>query len=192
MTKSSATIFSLTARKDGLAKTPRVAIIAAMARNRVIGRNNTLPWRLSADLQHFRRLTTGHPILMGRLTFESLGRPLPNRTNIIMTTNRAFTAPGCLIAHSLDEALSMAAPYVPNEHPEIFVIGGANLYGQALPRADRLYLTQVQAQVEGDAWFPEFDRQAWQELACEARVADEKNQYACAFVTLERKNLRGD
>ena len=166
---------------------PRLALIAAMARNRVIGRHNTLPWRLPADMRRFRELTTGHPLLMGRRTFESLGRPLPLRSNIVMTSDRSFAPEGCLVAHSLEQALAIAATHVPADSPEIFVIGGGNLYAQTLPTADRLYLTQVEAQIDGDAWFPEFEWEAWQVLARETRTADEKNPYDCVFLTLERK-----
>lgn len=166
---------------------PRVALIAAMARNRVIGRNNSLPWRLPADMRRFRELTTGHPLLMGRRTFESLGRPLPLRTNIVMTSDLSYAPEGCLVAHSLEQALVMAAAHVPADNPEIFIIGGENLYAQTLINADRLYLTQVEAQIEGDAWFPEFEWEAWQVLARETRTADEKNPHDCTFLTLERK-----
>ena len=169
---------------------PRIAIIAAIARDRVIGRNNALPWRLPADLQRFRELTTGHPLLMGRRTFESLGRPLPNRTNIVMTSDPSYVQQGCLIAHSLDQALTLAAAHLAKDDPEIFVIGGENLYRQTLARADRLYLTQVDTQVDGDAWFPEFEREAWQVLARVARGADEKNPYDCVFLTLERRTSK--
>ena len=169
---------------------PRIALICAMARNRVIGRNHALPWRLPADMKHFRELTTGHPLLMGRKTFESLRRPLPNRTNIVITTQRGYTPQGALVAHSPDEALILAAAHVSPTVPEIFVIGGENLYTQMLPRADRLYITLVEAEVDGDAWFPPFDQEAWQELERRARPADEKNPYACVFRVLERKTPR--
>lgn len=166
---------------------PRLALIAAMTRDRVIGRQNTLPWRLPADMRRFRELTTGHPILMGRKTFESLGRPLPHRTNIVLTSDPSYTGQGCVTAHSLDQALAIAARYLTPELTEIFVIGGENLYRQTLARADRLYLTQIEAQIEGDAWFPEFALETWEVLARETRLADEKNPYDCVFLTLERK-----
>ena len=169
---------------------PRIALIWAMARNRVIGRHNTLPWRLPVDMKHFRELTTGHPVLMGRKTFESLGRPLPNRTNIVITTDRRYAPQGSLVAHSLDEALALAAPHVPPNDPVVFVIGGENLYAQMLPRADRLYVTLVEAEIEGDARFPEFDLEAWRETQRIAHPADDKNPYPCVFLTLERKTPR--
>ncbi len=165
----------------------RIALICAMARNRVIGHHNALPWRLPADLKHFRELTTGHPLLMGRKTFESLGRPLPNRTNIVLTSQHDFAPPGALVAHSLEQALALATAHVAPAKPEIFVIGGENLYAQMLPHADRLYLTEVAAAPEGDAWFPPFDQEAWQELEQRAHPADDKNTYACVFRLLERK-----
>jgi len=169
---------------------PRIALIWAMARNRVIGRRNALPWRLPADMKHFRELTTGHPVLMGRKTFESLGRPLPNRTNIVITSDRHYTPQGCLVAHSLDEALALAVLHVPPNDPEIFVIGGEQLYTQLLSRADRLYMTQVETDAEGDAWFPEFDLGIWHEIQRNVHPADDKNPYSCTFLTLERKTPR--
>lgn len=158
-----------------------------MTRDRVIGRQNSLPWRLPADMRRFRELTTGHPVLMGRKTFESLGRPLPNRTNIVLTSDRTYTGQGCVTAHSLDQAVSIAARLLTSDLPEIFVIGGENLYRQTLARADRLYLTLIETQIDGDAWFPEFAQEAWEVLARETRLADEKNAYDCVFLTLERK-----
>lgn len=169
---------------------PRIALICAMARNRVIGCANALPWRLPADLKHFRELTTGHALLMGRKTFESLGRPLPNRTNIVVTRQRDYAPVGALIAHSLDAGLALATQHVSSASPEVFVIGGENLYAQMLPRADRLYITQIDAEVEGDAWFPLFDPEAWHEREHSVHPADEKNIYACVFRVLERRMPR--
>ncbi len=158
-----------------------ISIIAALAENRVIGVNNTLPWRLPNDLKHFRRLTTGHAIVMGRKNYESIGKPLPERTNIVVTRNRDYRASGCLIAHSLDDALALA-----KNDPEIFVIGGAEIYREALPRTDKLYLTQVHAAVDGDTFFPEINPAGWKETARERHAADEKHAYAYSFVVLER------
>jgi len=169
---------------------PRIALIWAMARNRVIGRANTLPWHLPADMRHFRELTTGHPVLMGRKTFESLGRPLPGRTNIVITSNRHYTAQGCLVAHSLDEALALAARHARTYDPHIFVIGGEKLYAQMLPHADLLYVTLIEADIEGDAWFPDFDLTKWRVTVTVSHPADEKNPYPCVFQTLERKTPR--
>lgn len=167
---------------------PRIALIWAMARNRVIGRANALPWRLPADMQHFRRLTLQHPVLMGRRTFESLRRPLADRTNIIISRDPTYSAPGCLVAHTIDEAVTTATSHLPADDPQLFVIGGENLYSQMLPRANRLYVTLVEADVDGDARFPEFDWSEWREIERQRHPADEKNPYACTFVTLERKN----
>jgi dihydrofolate reductase len=153
-----------------------------MAENRVIGVNNTLPWRLPADLRHFRQLTTGHHVIMGRRNYESIGRPLPDRTNIVVTRNRDYRAPGCEVRHSLEEALRDASG-----DPEVFVIGGAEIYRQALDKADRIYLTLVHADVPGDTFFPEFDARDWNEISCARHEADEKNPYACSFVTYDRK-----
>lgn len=158
-----------------------ISIIAALAENRVIGINNTLPWRLPNDLKHFRRLTTGHAIIMGRKNYESIGKPLPERTNIIITRNRDYRADGCLIAHSLDEAMALA-----KNDPEIFVIGGAEIYRTALARSDRLYLTRVHATIAGDTYFPEFDETEWQEISRERHAADERHAFDYSFVVFER------
>jgi len=160
----------------------RISLIVALARNRVIGRDNQLPWRLSADLQHFKGLTMGKPIVMGRKTYESIGRPLPGRTNIVVTRDSSFSAAGCRVVHSIDEALVAAGGA-----DEVMIMGGENLYSQLLPRADRLYLTEVQAEVSGDAWFPEFDETQWQELERESHRADEKNEFDYDFVVLARR-----
>jgi len=160
----------------------RISLIVALARNRVIGRDNQLPWRLSADLQHFKGLTMGKPIVMGRKTHESIGRPLPGRANIVVTRDSGFSAEGCRVVHSIDEALVAAG-----DVDEVMIMGGENLYSQLLPRADRLYLTEVQAEVSGDAWFPEFDATQWQELERESHRADENNEFDYDFVVLARR-----
>lgn len=160
----------------------RISLIAALARNHVIGRDNQLPWRLSADLQHFKALTMGKPIVMGRKTHESIGKPLPGRTNIVVTRNSSYSAKGCSVVSSIDEALLAAG-----DSEEVMIMGGENLYLQLLPRADRLYLTEVQADVTGDAWFPEFDATQWQELKRESHQADEKNEFDYDFVELARR-----
>jgi dihydrofolate reductase len=169
---------------------PRIALIWAMARNRVIGRGNALPWRLPADLAHFKSLTSGHPVIMGRKTYESLGRPLPNRTNIVVSRDRSFSPPGCLMAHSLDGAFRLAALHDTSDRPVLFVIGGENLYSQALGYADRLYVTLVDADIEGDARFPDFDWNDWQVMERLQQPADAKNNFTCTFLTLERKTPR--
>jgi dihydrofolate reductase len=159
----------------------RVSLIVAVAENGVIGKDNTLPWRLPADLKRFRRLTTGHPVIMGRRSYESIGRPLPERTNIVVTRRTAYQAPGCLIAHSLDAAFSLA-----NGATEVFVIGGAELYAQSLERADRIHFTQVHEQIGGDAFFPAFNRNDWRETARERHDTDPQHAYSYSFVTFER------
>ncbi|MDP2827889.1 MAG: dihydrofolate reductase [Sulfuricellaceae bacterium] len=157
-------------------------MIAAMAQNRVIGIDNTLPWRLPADLAHFKALTMGHHILMGRKTFESLGKPLPGRTSIVITRDRDYLAAGCVVVHSLDAAMRTC-----EGDEEAFFIGGADLYRQAMDHSERIYLTEVQTRVEGDAWFPELDLQQWQEVSRISHQADEKNQLNYDFVVYERK-----
>ncbi|VAW82876.1 Dihydrofolate reductase [hydrothermal vent metagenome] len=160
----------------------RISLVAALARNRVIGRGNQLPWRLSADLKHFKSLTMGKPILMGRKTYESIGKPLPGRTNIVISRDSSFSAAGCRVVHSVEAALTAA-----EGGEEAMVIGGANLYEQLLLRADRLYLTEVQADINGDAWFPEINRSQWQELERESHQADENNEFDYDFVVLVRQ-----
>jgi dihydrofolate reductase len=159
----------------------RVSLIAAMAENRVIGVHNTLPWHLPADLKHFRQITTGHHVIMGRRNYESIGKPLPNRTNIVVTRNRHFHAPGCVVAHSLEEALEGA-----RNDQEIFIIGGAEIYRQAFDRADRLYLTLVHANIAGDTYFPAFDPDQWHEIRREQHEADDQNSYAYSFLMYDR------
>lgn len=166
----------------------KLALIWAMSRNRVIGRNNALPWHLSEDLRYFKRVTMGKPIIMGRKTWESIGRPLPGRTNIVITRDQNFQAAGVRVVHSLDDALRLAEHIsVIEGAEEAVVIGGAEIYALALPKAERLYLTQVHADVEGDAWFPEFDQSLWQELAREDFAAEEPNPYPYSFIVLERQ-----
>jgi dihydrofolate reductase len=165
----------------------KLALIWAMSRNRVIGRNNALPWHLSEDLRYFKRVTMGKPIIMGRKTWESIGRPLPGRTNIVITRDQNFQAGGARVVHSLDDALRLAEHVgVIEGADEVIVIGGAEIYALALPKAERLYLTQVHAEVVGDAWFPEFDLSQWQELAREDFKAEGPNPYPYSFIVLER------
>jgi dihydrofolate reductase len=143
---------------------PRLSLIAALAENRCIGINNKLPWYLPEDLKYFKAVTSGKPIIMGRTTFDSLGRPLPNRTNIVITRNPEFSHPGVKVAHSLDEAIKIAESVAFIEGgDEVVVIGGAQIYAEALPRVDRLYMTEVKKVVEGDAFFPEYDKSLWRE-----------------------------
>ncbi len=163
--------------------TPQISIIVAMAENRVIGRNNDLPWRLPADLKHFKALTVGKPIIMGRKTWESLPGLLPDRPHIVVTRDPDFRAEGCAVVHTLDAAVSAAGNV-----PEVMVIGGAMLYGEAIPRAARIYLTEVHAEVEGDVLFPSFSRSEWRELERERFAPDDKNALPYSFVILERRS----
>lgn len=142
---------------------PRLAMIAALGRNRVIGRDNQLPWHLPEDLKYFRARTWGKPILMGRKTFDSLGRPLPGRTNIVLTRQTDLNLPGAVVVTTVEEALLRAyAQAELDGADEVMIIGGENLYTQLLPQAERLYLTQVELEPLGDAWFPEWDSRQWQ------------------------------
>lgn len=159
---------------------PRLTLIAAVARNGVIGMDNALPWRLPEDLKRFKALTLGHPIVMGRKTWESLGRPLPGRLNIVVTRDAAYRAEGARVVHSVEAACELGS-----DADEMFVIGGAEIYRLSLPQADRLQLTEIDADFAGDTWFPEFDRGAWRETAREAHENDAGLAYA--FVTLERR-----
>ena len=158
------------------------SLVVAVARNGVIGRDNTLPWRLPSDLAHFKRVTMGHPVVMGRRTYESIGRPLPGRKNIVVTRNRAFHAPGCTVVSSLEEAWRAA-----NGAEEVSVIGGTTLFEETLPIADTIHLTEVEADVEGDTYFPPLDRSRWEEREVERHPADERNAYPIRILELTRK-----
>jgi dihydrofolate reductase len=149
----------------------------------LIGKDNDLPWKLSADLQYFRRVTMGKPIIMGRTTHESIGRPLPGRHNIVVTKNTDFLAEGCTVVHSIDEAFLACG-----DAEEAMIMGGASLYRQCLPMAHRLYLTQVHANLEnGDTWFPDWDRAEWDELNRDDHPADDKNEYPFSFIIYDRR-----
>lgn len=160
----------------------RISLIAAMAQNRTIGINNTLPWRLPGELKYFKAVTMGHHILMGRKTYESIGKPLPGRTTVIITRNADYTAEGCTIANSIDAAIHASA-----SDNEIFFVGGAELYSQALAIADRLYLTEIQKNYEGDAHFPAFDYHQWHEVNREKHKTDEPDGLEFHFVVYDRK-----
>jgi len=161
----------------------KISLIAAMTDDRVIGINNSLPWKLPSDMRWFRKHTLGKPIIMGRKTFESFGaRPLPERTNIIITRDKNYQAKDCIVVNDINSALSAAGDVA-----EVMIIGGASFYEQMLPQADRLYLTYVHADIKGDAWFTEFDLNDWQEISRENVAADEKNQYAHTFAIIEPK-----
>lgn len=160
---------------------PRVALVVAMARNGVIGRGNGLPWTLPEDLRRFKATTMGKPLLMGRKTHESIGRPLPGRLNVVLTRDQGWRAPGVSVVHTLAQGLDAAG-----EAGELMVIGGAEIYRLVMPRAHRIYLTRVQADVAGDTYFPPLDPQEWVEVARDDYPADERNAFPLSFVTLER------
>jgi len=164
-----------------------ISMIAAMDRNRLIGAGNRLPWHLPADMQWFRRQTMGKPVVMGRNTFESIGRPLPGRTNLVLSRKRELHIEGCNIIHDLQELRAAA-----QDAEEVMIIGGAELYRLALPLADRLYLTDIDADFEGDAWFPEIEPGQWRETACETHPADDTHAWPCSFRILERIAAPGE
>jgi len=161
-----------------------ISTIVAVAKNNVIGKDNDIPWYLPADLKYFKKITTGHHIVMGRKCYESIGRPLPKRTNVIVTRNPFFIATGCLIAHNVAEAVALAKA---NGDEEVFIIGGGQIYEIALPHVDRVYLTEVDLEVDGDIFFPEMDLQNWTLIKETNHKADEKNEYDYTFKILERK-----
>jgi len=165
----------------------RIAMIWAMANNGVIGRQNKLPWHLPNDLEYFKRLTSGKTVIMGRKTYESIGRPLPNRINIVITRAKDFHAEGIKVVNSLPAALELAAAEtLISGAEEVMVIGGAEIYKLCLPLAERLYVTLVHADVDGDARFPEWDRQAYQEIGREDFGADGPNPYDYSFVVFDK------
>ncbi|HEX4386990.1 MAG TPA: dihydrofolate reductase [Steroidobacteraceae bacterium] len=161
---------------------PLVSVIVAMAQNGVIGRDNALPWRLAEDLRRFRSFTMGKPVLMGRKTYESIGRPLQGRLNLVLTRDRDWSAPGVTAVHSVEEALARSLGA-----EELVAIGGAEVYRLVMPFARRIYLTHVHADVTGDTFFPDFDSTQWVDVECRAHPADESNSYPVTFVTLERR-----
>jgi len=162
----------------------KISIVVAMAANRVIGRDNQLPWHLPADLKHFKQTTMGKPILMGRKTRESIGRPLPGRTNIVITRDENYDAPGCVVVHSIEAALQAALL-----QDEVMIIGGAEFYHQVLPRTDRIYLTRINEDFEGDTLFPELISSEWQEAGRVDCDADDNNPHSYSFITLDRVSV---
>ena len=156
-----------------------------MDKKRGIGVNNKLPWRLSADLKRFRELTMGHHIIVGRKTFESIGKPLPGRQMIVVTRDRSYEAEGCEVVHSIEDAMKLARD---RGESEVFICGGAEIYAQSIEVADRMYLTLVDAEVAADTFFPEFDVREWSERECFYQPADEKNQYLFTFKLMVRKS----
>lgn len=165
----------------------KLAMIVAQAENRVIGINNTLPWRISADLQHFKAHTMAKPIVMGRKTFESIGRPLPGRTNIVITRQAAYAADGVVVCDSLAAALDVAKKVCAETGAdEAVVIGGDQIYHMALPYVERVYLTQVHADVEGDAWFPALTFDEWKVTECERHTAAVNDSHDYSFMIYDR------
>ncbi|MGL6549449.1 type 3 dihydrofolate reductase [Aeromonas hydrophila] len=161
-----------------------ISMIAAMAHDRVIGLDNQMPWHLPADLAHFKRVTLGKPVLMGRKTFESIGRPLPGRRNLVISRNPDYRADGVEVIDSVEAALALLTG---SDVAELMVIGGGHLYGQLLPRADRLYLTRIDLAVEGDTRFPAFDEGDWLCIEREPHQPDEKNPHSYCFETWQRR-----
>ena len=162
-----------------------IAAVVAIAENNVIGKDNQLAWHLPADLKHFKNCTLGHPMVMGRKTFDSIGKALPGRTTIIVTRDKNYQAPeNCLVAHSVEEALELGKKLDPEQ---VSVIGGEQIFVQTLPQTDRIYLTRVHHSFDGDTFFPELNMQDWTETSREHHQPDEKNPYPYTFITLDRK-----
>jgi len=166
----------------------RLSVIVAVAENGVVGVNNALPWYLPDDLKYFKQTTMGKPVVMGRKTYESIGKPLPGRTNIVVTHNQDYQAEGVKVVGSLSEALELAADIaVIDGKDELMVIGGAAVYAAAIPMADRLYVTEVHAEVDGDAYLPAVEWSEWRELTREKHVAVAPNSYDFSFVVYQRR-----
>ncbi len=160
-----------------------ISFLVAMDQNRVIGKDNALPWHLPDDLKFFKRVTMGHPIVMGRKTYESIGKPLPGRENIIITRNTEYQADGCTILHSVEELQK----YLDKKEEEVFIIGGAQLFNDTFPIADRLYITEIHHEFEGDTFFPEFPESEWTLTSKEKGIKDEKNPYDYYYTIYDRK-----
>jgi len=161
-----------------------ISAIVAMSRNRVIGKDNQIPWHLPADLKYFKKTTLNHHIILGRKCYESIGRPLPKRTNIIVTRNKKYEAEGCIIVGSIEEALEFSRK---QEQTEVFIAGGGQIYEQSMELWDRLYLTEVAIEVEGDVHFPKLSDEQWLMIDEKSHVADGKNPYDYTFKIYERK-----
>ncbi len=162
-----------------------ISIIVAVAENNVIGQGNKLIWHISEDLKRFKNLTTGHHILMGRKTFESIGKALPNRTNVVISRNKDFNAPGCIVVDSLQRALEIS-----KDDEEVFIVGGGEIYRQALPITDKIYLTKVEAQFEGDTFFPPINPDEWRFEAIDKTEPQRDGELEYSFINLVRKNKR--
>lgn len=165
----------------------KLCLIVAVAENGVIGKDNDLPWKISSDLKYFKATTMGKPIIMGRKTFQSIGRPLPGRTNIVITRDTSYAPEGVIIAHTLDMALDVATGIAQSKAlDEVMVIGGAEIYTLCLPAADKLYLTRVHGRVEGDAYFPDLEDKDWIEHSSERHAAGEKDSHDYSLIVLDR------
>ena len=162
---------------------PQISLIAAMARGRIIGKDNQMPWHLPADLKHFKDTTLSKPIVMGRKTYQSIGRPLPGRQNVVISQNSNFRAEGCEVVNSIEAALNLL-----KDNREIMIIGGGFLYSQCINKADNLYLTFIDLEVQGDTQFPEFEHLSFKEVSREKHLSDEKNNYNYEFVKFEIRN----
>lgn len=163
-----------------------VSLIAAVSENGVIGKNNDLPWHLPDDMKYFMQTTKGHHVVMGRKNYESIPekfRPLPNRTNIVVTRQEKFRAPGCIVVHDLERALAIGES---NAEPELYIIGGAEIYRQGLALTNRMYLTEIHARIDGDVFFPEFHKREWKEVSRKPHGTDERHAYAFDFVIYDR------
>lgn len=163
-----------------------ISLIAAVAQNRVIGKNNDLPWRLPDDMKYFMQTTKGHHCIMGRKNYDSIPekfKPLPNRTNIVVTRQQNFKAPGCIVTHSVEHGIEIGAA---NGEPETFIIGGADIYKVGLIYATRLYLTEINAMIAGDIFFPEFKKDEWKEISKQHHAADDRHQYSFDFVVYDK------
>jgi dihydrofolate reductase len=163
----------------------RISLVAAASDNNVIGKNGALPWKMPADMKFFKNLTTGHTVIMGRKTYESMGKPLAGRKNIVITRNKEFKAEGCIVLNSLDQAFEVLG-----SEAELFVIGGADIYNTVLFRADKIYLTRVHGTFDGDAYFPQITDSEWVEIKSSTFPADEKNPYPYTFIELARKKVK--
>jgi dihydrofolate reductase len=161
-----------------------ISLLVAMDNNRTIGKNNDLPWYLPADLKYFKKVTMGHPIVMGRKTYESIGRPLPGRENIIITRDKSYDIESAQVVHSIQEAID-----VTKDEDEVFVIGGAEIFKQYMPDSDRLYITQIEHDFDGDTFFPEINYAEWKIISKEKGIKDEKNPYDYYFMIYDRKEV---
>ena len=159
-----------------------LSIVVAMDENRLIGKDNKLPWHLPADLAYFKKITTGKSIVMGRKTYDSIGRPLPNRRNIVISRNSKTLITGCEVITSIDEVLSIT-----KDEDEVMIIGGASLCEQLLPQVSRLYITKIEGEFDGDVYFPEYDESDWRQVSCESHLPDDSNQHTYHFLVLERQ-----